>query len=119
MGQVSGIEYKGKSPEGIPSEIRVLVMDVLEKRGSDDIDGGLVAHFFHKGVDKSSEVGVVGLQEFGDGEKEGSSFVISESLALVEQVDKFGEGGNAGSGVDLAIIECFCLVDGRSLVNLH
>ena len=37
------------------------MMNVFKQRRCDNVDGGLIAHFLDKGIDKSPKIGICGL----------------------------------------------------------
>ena len=81
------------------------MMDVLEKRGSDNIDRRLLLHLLDADVDNPSESGILALKKLGDGEEKLSPFIRGEVFSLIEEIDKIGERANALFGVELGIMK--------------
>ena len=62
---------------------------------------------------------VICLEESGDGEEEGVNLIFGERLALVEEVDEFGENLNTFLGIYFSIVEAFGLHDGVGFIYFY
>ena len=69
-------------------EIGVFVMNILEKRGGDDIDGSLTFHFLNTNIDNPAQSRILALQQFGNGKKYLSSLIFCEMFSLIEEINK-------------------------------